>query len=450
MNNQSDDEMMNSIIGLGEKSIRKSYYPQLKNKLQEIEELNKNLEEIVKLRTNELEEQKNIFETLFNQTSDAIALIKDGEFIDCNYAVLNLLEYENKELFLNLKPHEISPTYQPDGELSSKKEKWLIQECLDNNKIRFEWVHKKSNNEEFWVDVSLTKIILNDENIVHVVLRDITDKKRLEEEVIKRNEELEESNDELYATIKNLKETQKKLIETEKMASLGEVVTGIVKELNSPVDIAVTSGTFLSHSIERIQDESEKKIISQEEFDLLKDLCDTVNENLSSIAKLIRYFQQIKIIKNENQKRVFNINEYMHGILLSMEHMIDEKKVQVTINCKKDLQINTNADDFSKIISTLVLNSIKYAFNTQNKKEITIDIILNNDTLLIGYRDNGDGMDKEHLEKIFVPFFTTSEETHGLGMFIVYNIISSKLNGSIKCRSKKGKGTMFTISIPLN
>lgn len=454
MNNQSENEIINSIIGLGEKSIRKSYYPQLKKKLEEIEELNKNLEDNVKERTKELQEQKDIFETLFNDTSDAIALIRDEKFVDCNSAVLNLLGFKNKDSFLNIKPHEISPKYQPDGQLSEKKGQFVINECLEEGKVKFEWVHKKSNNEEFWVDVSLTKIILNNENVVHVVWRDITDKKQLEIEIKERNQELEDSNNELEASIENLKITQKRLLESEKMANLGEVVTNIAKEINTPIDIAVTSGTFLSHTLENAQADNINNSMTSEELNLLfnnsRSLCDTVNQNLTSIAKLIRYFQQIKIVKNsKEEKRTFNVFEYLHGIVLSMESKLDKNKVDIDIHCKKTLAINSTPDDFSKIITTLISNSIKYGFENKEKGNITIDVLINNNNLLIGYKDDGKGIKEEDIHKIFELFFTTGENSHGLGLSIIYNIITNKLNGNIRCTSNKNYGAMFNISIPL-
>lgn len=455
MSNLSDEEMRNSIIGLGEKSVRKSYYPQLKTKIKEIEELNKNLEKKVEERTRELQEQKEIFETLFNETSDAIALIKDNHFVDCNNAVLKLLKYESKDSFLHTQPHEISPTFQPDGKSSDFKSKQMIRICLEKGQNRFEWVHKRSNNEEFWVDTSLTKIVLDHQDYIHVVWRDITDKKLLEEEIQKRNDELEDFNNELQATIGNLKLTQKKLVESEKMASLGEIVSNVSKEINKPVDIAVTTLTYLMHTIDESKELFENKNIKDEElqyfFDTAQSSSNIINNSLISIAKLIRYFQQIKVAKEENKSRTFNVTEYIHGILLNVRHKYPKYDFHVDIFCEDNLEVHTSAEDFQTIISIMLINSIKHAFNKEQKGYSSIDILIRNHTLFLTYKDKGNGIKKEIIPKIFEPFFTTSkdENDHGLGLSIVYNIITNKFNGTISCHSEENIGTTFNISIPL-
>lgn len=455
MNNQSDEEIRNSIIGLGERSMRKSYYPQLQKKIHEIQELNKSLEKKVQDRTKELLEEKNIFETLFNETNDALALIKDGKFVDCNNATLKLLKYKKKESFCNLRPYQISPILQPDGELSEKKELSLIAKCIEKGNLQFEWVHKKFTGENFWVDVLLTKIFLNNELHIHVTWRDITEKKHLEDELKKRNDELEETNDELNATIENLKSTQEKLIESGKMASLGGLVAGIAYEINKPIDISVTGITYLSHTTEEIKEKFLEGNSSKEDladyFTNSENLIELINNNLGKTAELIKKFKQVSVQHEGEEKRLFELKNYLKGIILGLKELTKIKNINIKIDSLDELNIQSYPEDFSLIFTNLITNSIEHGFKDKDEGEIYIKLSIVEEKLKILYQNNGNKIDEDNVDKIFEPFFTTTREDNnpGLGLNIVYNIVTNKLDGSINFNNKEN-GIEFIITIPID
>lgn len=453
MNNQSDEDIRASIIGLGEKSIRKNYYPQLQKKIKEIEELNKNLEVKVEIRTKELGEQKIVFESLFNDTADAQALIKDGKFIDCNNALLKLLKLEKKEDFLALSPYEVSPTLQPDGQMSQDKEIHYIDKCIKDGHVRFEWVHQKSTGEDFWVDVLLTKIILNQEPHLFVVWRDITEKKNLEMEIKSRNEELEESNNELYATVDNLKKTQKKLVESAKMASLGSLVAGVAGEMHKPIDVCVTAVTFLQHTLEDTKENFEN--LSKEEVQSFvnnaEELSRLISDNLKDSAELINKFKQVAVEHTSDKKRSINLKTYLEGIVLSLQNSINPTKYKIHIKANEEINIEGYPEDYSLIFTHLINNSIQHGFKNLSHGNIYINLSIENDSLKIKFKNDGHFIEENDLDKLFEPFFTKSLDSKnlGLGLNIIYNIIN-KLNGSISCSNRKENGVVFKLSIPIS
>ncbi len=452
MNNQSDEDVRNSIIGLGEKSVQKSYYPQLQRKMKEIEELNKSLEKKVEDRTKELSEQKEVFESLFYDSADSLAIIRDGKFIDCNNSLLKHLGYESKEKFLNIRPFEISPEFQPDGQKSIDKELYLIAKCIENGNINFEWVHKKQNGNLFWVDVSLTKIILNDEIHVHVAWRDITEKKQLSKKLEERKEELEDANDELSAMIENLKKTQERLVESGKMASLGGLVAGVAHEIHKPMDVAVTGLSYLIHTTGEMKEKFTKNDELQNFINSSEGLLKIVDDNLLQIASLISKFQQVAVDNKDEIKRSINLKNYINGIILSLENSITSKKIKIDLICDDDLNIDSYPEDFNLIFTNLISNSIEHAFINSSQGKISIKVTLSDGYLKILYSNNGESIKEEHLQKIFDPFFSTSktDENPGLGLNIVYNIVSNKLHGNVKCENKKEGGVLFTLFIPIS
>jgi len=420
-----------------------------------LDELNLTLEQKVSQRTFELFEQKHIFETLFNETTDGITLIKDGDVIDCNNAVLKLLEYTSKDEFLKLHPYQLSPEFQPDGQTSKDKANEKIKICLEKGSNRFEWVHRKATGEDFWAEIVLTKIKIKNEAIIHGVWRDITHRKYLDEQIIHRTEDLEQSNEELEVTLENLKQTQEQLLESKKMESLGNLVSGVAHEINTPVGIGITGITHFIEITKEITSDYKSDSMSAEEFEQYLDssasLAEMVNKNLNRTARLIKSFKQIAVDQVIESKRDFDLIEYLEGVIHSLHNEIKDTKIKINTKSSPALILNSYPGVFSQIFTNLILNSIYHAYNQDEKGTILIELSKDEGKLKIVYNDDGKGISSENLLEIFEPFFTT-DRLHGrtgLGLNVVYNILTNKLNGTIKCESKEEEWTRFIISIPL-
>jgi signal transduction histidine kinase len=123
----------------------------------------------------------------------------------------------------------------------------------------------------------------------------------------------------------------------------------------------------------------------------------------------------------------------------------------IVLDIQKNLEINSYPGVFSQIITNLIINSITHGFENIEKGEIEINIKTEKKILFLIYSDNGNGISKENLKKIFEPFFTTKRGKggSGLGLNIVYNLVTQKLGGKIDCTSTPGQGTTFMIKLPL-
>ncbi len=117
---------------------------------------------------------------LFERTADAVMVINNGLFVDCNDAAVNLLRYENRNQILNTHPSDLSPEKQPCGRSSYEKANEIIALAFEKGSHRFEWVHKRADGEVFPVEVILTAIPMGEKKILHVVWRDITERKQAE------------------------------------------------------------------------------------------------------------------------------------------------------------------------------------------------------------------------------------------------------------------------------
>ena len=133
--------------------------------------------EITNVRLRESEAR---FRRLFEDTAEAVLLMEGGRFIDCNRAALAMLRRESVDEVRGLSPDRISPEYQPDGRPSGQKSAALLAAAFEQGNQLFEWEHVRADGEHFFVEVLLTPILSRDRQLLHVVWRDIGERKRAE------------------------------------------------------------------------------------------------------------------------------------------------------------------------------------------------------------------------------------------------------------------------------
>ena len=275
--------------------------------------------------------------------------------------------------------------------------------------------------------------------------------KELDNKIADRTEELVHSNDELEQTISNLKLTQNKLVESEKMSSLGVLVAGVAHEINTPIGIGLTGATHFLSITNKIKKDYDEERMSQNEFEdyinTSKEIATLINTNLSRTAQLVTTFKKISFDQSSEEKRKINLKKYLEDILLSMTSIIKKTNITIENKCPDEININTYPGAISQIITNLIINSIKHAFKENEKGNIVINVTMKKDIIELVYEDNGEGIDKDTLPKIFDPFFTTNRVGGGtgLGLNILYNIITNTLSGTVKCESEKKNGTKFII-----
>lgn len=260
----------------------------------------------------------------------------------------------------------------------------------------------------------------------------------------------------LKARYKELQDTQGQLIQSEKMASLGGMVAGVAHEINTPIGMALTAITNLEDETKDLKKRYDKEEMTEEDFDdflvhSIK-LNKSININLNKAATLVRSFKQVAVDQTSDHDRKFEFHEYVDEILQSLNSKIKKTKLKVELNIDKNISIYSNPGAFSQIISNFIVNSIIHGFDKDQEGIIKIEAIKNNNDFILKYSDNGKGLDEETKEKVFEPFYTTNRANggSGLGMNIVFNLVTQKLHGTIDVQSEVNKGILFTIKAPLH
>jgi diguanylate cyclase (GGDEF)-like protein/PAS domain S-box-containing protein len=142
------------------------------------------LETDIEMKTYEIQKQKEVFETLFEKSSDGILIIENGKFIQCNERAVKMLHYSSKDELLHTHPSKLSPEFQPDGRRSYEKSEEMMHFAMQYGGYQFEWVHQQINGKDCWTEVNLTPIVLDGRKVIYVVWRDISEKKSDQKKLI--------------------------------------------------------------------------------------------------------------------------------------------------------------------------------------------------------------------------------------------------------------------------
>lgn len=409
------------------------------------------------------------FSKTFKHSAETIGIVR---LEDCRYLELNDTFFET---FGYGRDEVIGHTAIEFGLWANEEDAQVTYDLLKRDKVF-------KNLEVYWRTKSGDVLIgLSSGTIIDIsgvpcfiyIWNDITARKKAEEIVIQAkenleirveertmelnamNQELRAINEELFDALEQLQSAQERLIETEKMAALGNLVVGVAHELNTPVGICITAASYLASANDEIIKLYETNTIKRQRLEEYLgqsvEVTSMILLNLEKAAKLIDRFKQISVSELKEEMRHFNVSTYLEELLLSLSSKLSASKQTVKVVCAPDLEINSYSGTIGNIISLLLSNALDHAFAPDDEGSIVIEVKQSSNIATLIVSDNGRGMTQEVAEKIFEPFFTTKRGIYGypgLGLFVVYNLVTQQLKGTILCNSTPNEGTEFIIEWP--
>ncbi len=277
----------------------------------------------------------------------------------------------------------------------------------------------------------------------------------LESRVSQRTRELEESNQTLQKTLTELQQAQRYLVQTEKMAALGGLVAGIAHEINTPLGVGVTAASHLESETRKF-----KKSLEQDERPNPQDVTAFANmagqsgqmilRNLRRADELVKSFKQVAVDQASEQRRTFSLDAYIDEIRISLHPELKRSPHRVELRLPEGVVMDTYPGALYQVLVNLIMNSLTHAWEPDETGRIQIGASINGESVRLTYQDDGKGMAEEVADQMFDPFFTTrrGQGGSGLGLHIVYNLVTRVLRGDIEADTAPGKGLRFEIVMP--
>lgn len=271
----------------------------------------------------------------------------------------------------------------------------------------------------------------------------------LEGTVKQRTRELEDA-------LADLRNSQEQLLVSEKMAVLGGLVAGVAHEINTPVGVGVTAASHLESKVKEVAELYREGELTEEKYEEFLDNAiegsQIILRNLRTAADLVSSFKLVAIDQSSEAMRDFNLKDYLHTIVQSLQPELKQTRIAIEIDCPDDILMKSYPGDFSQIFTNLIMNSVAHGFNHgADAGSIRIEVKRDGGDAAIRYNDTGKGIPASIIHKVFDPFFTTNRQAgrSGLGMHIVYNIVTQKLKGAISCEDTASQGALFAIRTPI-
>lgn len=262
----------------------------------------------------------------------------------------------------------------------------------------------------------------------------------------------------LDETIATLKSTRDELVSSEKMASLGRLVAGFAHEINTPMGVAVSAVSHGQSSLEILDQLLQQDEVNEQDLrpplEALRESQRLALANLRRGADLVQRFKRTSIDQASAEKRRFTLHEAIQDVLSSLHNKLKQLPIKIEVHCPPELTIYGTPGLIEQLLINLIMNSLLHGFAGGTRSgTIVIDTreLADHTRLELHFSDNGAGIAPDVLSRLFEPFMSTRrrEGGSGLGLFIVYNIVTQDLGGSIHCESTLGKGTHFFIQFPL-
>jgi signal transduction histidine kinase len=274
-------------------------------------------------------------------------------------------------------------------------------------------------------------------------------------EIGRRERALRRSKDRADSALTELQKAQSDLIQAEKLASLGQLVAGIAHEINTPLGVALTTSTLLGEESKRFGEAAGSGKLPRSALERfvqrMGEGSQMLYANLTRAADLVHSFKQVAADQASGDRREFEMSGWLQDLLTSLSPVVRKTRHEIATDCPPGIVLDSYPGALGQVITNLITNAVAHAYDKDEAGKLSISVSQpGDDTVRIVFADDGKGIPPENQKKVFDPFFTTGRSTGstGLGLHIVFNLVTSRLHGRIDLQSRPGKGTRFVIDLP--
>jgi signal transduction histidine kinase len=270
----------------------------------------------------------------------------------------------------------------------------------------------------------------------------------------KAENELRASKERAEKALEDLREAQQNLIAAEKLAALGGLVAGVAHEVNNPIGISLTVASSFARRCDDFAKEVDLGPLRRSRLDdFLETGRDAANQlvaNLQRAGELVQSFKQVAVDRSHADRRQFDLRESTDHIVASLRPVLKKSQIALTIDMPPGIMMDSYPGSYGQVLTNLFLNSVIHAYPDGRTGTVTVEGRQVRDDVDIFVSDDGIGMSEEIQRRALDPFFTTrrNEGGTGLGLHIIFNLVTQQLGGRLMFESRLGWGTRFRITIP--
>ena len=368
---------------------------------EELRQYSEHLEELVQKRTEDLLELETRYSVLVEEASDGVAILQDERIVFINRKLLEISGYSRDEL--------IGIPFKKIAKMVGEKYRQSVKE-RHKRRIRGEENPATSELELITktgecIPIETSSALIHHSGLpaVLTIVRDIRERKRIEEQRLR----------------------------LEKLAAVGEVTTMVGHDLRNPLQSIENATYYLNNELPHLQ-------ITQKTMEMLQ----VINDSVDYADKIIRDLQDLSAVKKPTLRNN-NINTIVKETLSQVE---TQENIELITKLGHLPEIKADKDMIKRVFLNLAINGIQAIKEKGGKLKVSTK--KTKESVEITFKDTGIGIPKENKEKIFTPFFTTRAKGMGVGLAICKKFVESH-GGSIEVESKDGKGSTFTVMLPV-
>ena len=270
----------------------------------------------------------------------------------------------------------------------------------------------------------------------------------------KAEDELRASKDRAEKALEDLREAQQNLIAAEKLAALGGLVAGVAHEVNNPIGISLTVASSFARRCDEFAKEVGSGPLRRSRLDEFleggRDAANQLVSNLQRAGELVQSFKQVAVDRSHADRRPFDLRESTDQIVASLRPVLKKSQITLTVDVPPGITMDSYPGSYGQVLTNLFLNSVVHAFPDGRAGSVLVEARQVRDDVDIFVSDDGVGMSEEIQRRAFDPFFTTrrGEGGTGLGLHIIFNLVTQQLGGRLAFESRLGWGTRFRITLP--